>query len=42
MVSVPKSIYMLSDTCDGLNMVGPENSTIRRCGLVGIGVASLE
>ena len=28
--------------CDGLYMLGPESGTIRRCGLVGVGVASLE
>ena len=29
-------------TCDGLNMLGPGSGTIRRCGLVGVGVALLE
>ena len=28
--------------CDGLNMLGPGNGTIRRCDLVGVGVALLE
>jgi hypothetical protein len=28
--------------CGSLNMLGPESGTIRRCGLVGVGVASLE
>ena len=28
--------------CDGLYMLGPGNGTIRRCGLVGVGVALLE
>jgi hypothetical protein len=26
------------NVCDGLNMLGPENSTIWRCGLIGVGV----
>ena len=26
------------DSCDGLYMLGPKSSTIRRCGLVGVGV----
>ena len=25
--------------CDGLNMFNPETGTIRRCGLVGVGVS---
>jgi hypothetical protein len=25
--------------CDGLYMLGPESGTIRRCGLVGVGVS---
>ena len=25
--------------CGGLNMLGPGNGTIRRCGLVGVGVS---
>ena len=28
--------------CGGLNMLGPGNGTIRRCGLIGVGVAFLE
>jgi hypothetical protein len=28
--------------CDGLNMLGPENDPIKRCGLVEITVALLE
>ena len=28
--------------CCGLNMLDPESGTIRRCGLVGVGVALLE
>ena len=28
--------------CGGLNMLGPGRGTIRRCGLVGVGVALLE
>ena len=28
--------------CGGLNMLGPGSGTIRRCGLVGVGVALLE
>ena len=28
--------------CGGLNMLGPGNGTIRRCGLVGVGTAILE
>ena len=28
--------------CDGLNMLGPGSSTIRRCSLVGVGVVLLE
>jgi hypothetical protein len=28
--------------CRGLNMLGPGNGTIRRCGIVGVGVALLE
>jgi hypothetical protein len=30
------------ELCGGLTMLGPGNDTIRRCGLVGVGVASLE
>ena len=26
------------DECEGLNIFGPESGTIRRCGLVGVGV----
>ena len=28
--------------CGGLNMLGPGSGTIRRCGLVGVGVALLK
>ena len=28
--------------CGGLNVLGPGSGTIRRCGLVGVGVALLE
>ena len=28
--------------CGGLNMLGPGSGTIRKCGLVGVGVALLE
>jgi hypothetical protein len=28
--------------CGGLNMIGPGSVTLRRCGLVGVGVALLE
>jgi hypothetical protein len=28
--------------CDGLNMRGPGSGTIKRCGLVGVGVTFLE
>ena len=28
--------------CGGLNTLGPESGTIRRCGLVGVGVALME
>ena len=28
--------------CGGLNMLGPGSGTMRRCGLVGVGVTSLE
>jgi hypothetical protein len=27
------------DMCDGLYMLGPVSGTIRRCGLVGVGVS---
>jgi hypothetical protein len=27
------------DHCDGLYMFGPESGTIRRCGIVGVGVS---
>ena len=30
------------DDCGGLNMLGPRNCTIRRYGLVGVGVALVE
>jgi hypothetical protein len=28
--------------CGGLNMLDPKSDTIRRCGLVGVGVALME
>ena len=28
--------------CGGLKMLGPGNGSIRRCGLIGVGVALLE
>lgn len=35
-------IQMSNPGCDGLNMLGPWSSTIRRCGLVAEGVGFLE
>jgi hypothetical protein len=29
-------------SCGGLNVLGPGSGTVRRCGLVGVGVALLE
>lgn len=28
--------------CSGLNMLGPRSGTVRRCGLVGIGMALIQ
>ena len=33
---------ILIGLCGGLNMLGPGSDTIRKCGLVGVGVALLE
>ena len=33
---------ILYTTCDGLSMLSPGSGTIRRCGLVGVGVTLLE
>jgi hypothetical protein len=33
---------MVLGKCNDLNMLGPGSGTIRRCGLVGVGVALLE
>jgi hypothetical protein len=35
-------ICFLGTYCGGLNMLGPGTGTIRRCGLVGVGVAVFE
>ena len=28
-------------SCGGLNMFGPESGTVRKCGLIGVGMALL-
>ena len=33
------SCMLGTDSCDGLYMLGPGSGTIRRCGLVGVGVS---
>jgi hypothetical protein len=38
---VEMSVRILSE-CDGLYMLGPGSVPVRRCGLVGVGVALLE
>ena len=34
--------FSVKEACDGLSMLDPRSSTIRRCALVGAGVALLE
>ena len=48
-LKLPETVYFLLETgcypkvmCGGLNMLGPVSGTIKRCGLVGGGVALLE
>lgn len=40
--SVSQLFFLFLPTCDGLNMLGPENGTTRRYGLVEVGVTFLE
>jgi hypothetical protein len=35
-------VFLQYNYCDGLYMLGPESSTIWKCGLVGVGVTWLE
>ena len=40
-VSRELELMHINDGCGGLNKLGPGSGTIRRCGLVGVGVALL-
>jgi hypothetical protein len=36
---IVESFLLIPVICDGLNMLGPGSGTIKKCGLVGVGVS---